>query len=65
MMRTAMMLGMVVGAMVARPVLAHPGHGVIGWLHHGEALWGAVVAGVALLACSGRLVSVRARRRGD
>ena len=29
---------MLLGVLVAEPVLAHPGHGVPGWWHHGEAV---------------------------
>lgn len=61
-MRTALLTLLLTGAF-AHPVLAHPGHGLPGWLHHGELL---VVASVVLTAMVvRRLGAARTGRRGD
>jgi hypothetical protein len=53
----------ILAVLVAEPALAHPGHGMPGWLHHGEAFGLAVIVIGALVAW--RRASGRAPRRGD
>ncbi len=61
MRRTPFVTG-VIAALAAGPALAHPGHGVAGWLHHGEVL---ALAGATLaLALVGGAVAARVGGRG-
>jgi len=56
------LITMLLATAVAQPALAHPGHGMPGWLHHGEAFAAAMVLGGLLVW---RRVSGRASRRRD
>ena len=61
-MKTTLLTLLLAGPL-ARPALAHPGHGLPGWLHHGEPL--VVASAVVIVALAWRVRAARARRRGD
>lgn len=50
--------------LAARPALAHPGHGLPGWLHHGEAL-ALLALAIGVLAAGGRTAARVLRRRDE
>lgn len=52
----------VLAGLAARPALAHPGHGLPGWLHHGETLALAAL-GIGALAAGCRTAARVLRRR--
>lgn len=59
---TKTIVTMVLVVMAASPAAAHPGHGVVGWLHHGELL---ALAAVAVTVTLVRRLVVERRRLED
>jgi hypothetical protein len=60
-MERTSLAAILLAGLAARPALAHPGHGLPGWLHHGETLALAAIAIGALAAW--RRSAARAPRR--